>query len=179
MGYEARKRQLPAPYQPALTQAERALVELLRADAALPRAQRRFLGDFHSPRVETYVGVWKPQSGLRFADVLVIEERPLAGRPPRVETLSFKSRDLAGLKGPALDAQMRADAREALGYYGEALEIRRSSLKPLVKGDSEVPVSKVRLIYEGGVLKPDDVNVLRKAVSSTENAVPGVEVLFQ
>ena len=53
---------------------ERVMVELLRADAALPGPQRRFLGDFDQPRIETYVGVKKPESGLRFADVLVIEE---------------------------------------------------------------------------------------------------------
>jgi hypothetical protein len=179
MGYDARKRQLPAPYQQALTQAERVMVELLRADAALPRAQRRFLGDFHSPRVETYVGVWKPKSGLRFADVLVIEEGPLAGHPPRVETLSFKSRSLTLLDGKALDAQMIADARDALGYYGGTLDIRRPSLQSLLRESSEVPVRRVRLIYEGGDLKPRDVNVLKRAVDEAELRVKGVEVLVQ
>ena len=51
---------------------ERLMIRLLRADADLHRAQRRFLGDFDRPRVETYVGVWKSKSGLRFADVLVL-----------------------------------------------------------------------------------------------------------
>ncbi|MFY0583507.1 hypothetical protein ACN28S_62675 [Cystobacter fuscus] len=36
---------------------ERFMVKLLRADAKLPRTQRRFLGDFDKPRVESYVGV--------------------------------------------------------------------------------------------------------------------------
>ena len=77
---------------------ERDMVKLLREDAEKPRAQRRFLGDFDRPRIETQVGVRKPDTGLRYADVLVIEEGGLAGGPPRVETFSFKSRDLSGLE---------------------------------------------------------------------------------
>ncbi|MGZ3461765.1 MAG: hypothetical protein ACXU86_25010, partial [Archangium sp.] len=125
---------------------ERDMAKLLREDAALPRAQRRFLQDFNDPRVETYVGVRKPKSGLRYADVLVIEQKPLPGQPPRVETFSFKSRDFSGLEYDVVEAQMIADAREALGYYGETLNIRRPGLKGRVK------VQRVRLIYEGGKL---------------------------
>ncbi|WP_223643758.1 hypothetical protein [Corallococcus sp. EGB] len=158
---------------------ERIMVELLEADAALPRAQRRFLGDFIKPRIEKYVGVSKPGTGLRFADVLIIEEGELGGRPPRVETLSFKSRDLSGLKPGALAAQMIADATEALSKYGETLDIRRPSLQPLLGEGSKVPVSRVRLVYEGGKLKPTDVVDLKAAVDATKEAVPGVEVLFQ
>ncbi|MBN1208978.1 MAG: hypothetical protein JXB05_29240 [Myxococcaceae bacterium] len=74
---------------------ERSMVALLRADAALPRAQRLWLRDFVDPRIETCVGVAKEgQPGVRFADVLVIERQPPAGQPPRVESFSFKSRDL-------------------------------------------------------------------------------------
>ena len=112
---------------------ERAMVRLLRADADLPRAQRRFLGDFELPRVETYVGVWKPKTGLRFADVLVIEQQPSPpGHSPRVETFSFKSRDLSKLDGKSVTAQMKTDASAALRYYGETLDIRRASLHPLL-----------------------------------------------
>jgi hypothetical protein len=155
------------------------MVKLLRADAELPRAQRRFLGDFDKPRVETSVGVWKPESGLRFADVLVIEEGKLAGRKPRVETFSFKSRNLSVLTPDPLEAQIVADAREALRKYGETLDIRRHSLQPLLRESSEVPVPKVRLIYEGGALLPKDVRDLKTAARQAEQAVPGVEVLFQ
>jgi hypothetical protein len=96
---------------------ERLMVELLRADAALPRALRRFLGDFDNPRIEMYVGVWKPKNGLRFADVLVIEQQPPPpGQPPRVETFSFKSRNLSLHGEDALAAQLKADASEALTY---------------------------------------------------------------
>ncbi|ATB36952.1 hypothetical protein CYFUS_002367 [Cystobacter fuscus] len=158
---------------------ERLMVELLQADAKLPRAQRRFLGDFDQPRLERYVGVMKPGTGLRFADVLVIETGELAGRPPRVETLSFKSRNLSGLKGMALEAQIMEDAREALKKYGETLDIRRDSLQLLLREGSKVPVSKVRLVYEGGQLLPKDTNEVNRAVSATKNALPGVEVLFQ
>jgi hypothetical protein len=158
---------------------ERRMVALLEADAALPRAQRRFLGAFVRPRVERYVGVKKPESGLRYADVLVIEEGAPAGQPPRVETFSFKSRDLSGLTDPALTAQMIADAREALRKYGETLDIRRDSLQTLLREVSEVPVSKVRLVYEGGKLKPKDVRELKKALNATRSEIPGVEVLFQ
>ncbi|AKJ04849.1 Hypothetical protein AA314_06475 [Archangium gephyra] len=155
---------------------ERAMVELLRADAALPKAQRRFLQDFDQPRIETYVGVYKPGTGLRFADVLIIEERPSSGLPPRVETFSFKSRNLKALDATGLAAQMRVDASDALRYYGETLEIRRPSIE--LRG-REVRVHKVRLIYEGGGLKPKDARVLRGAVEMAKGAVKGVEVLFQ
>ncbi|HYO53031.1 hypothetical protein [Archangium sp.] len=158
---------------------ERVMVELLRADAALPRALRRLLGDFNKPRIETYVGVKKPSTGLRYADVLIIEEGELAGRPPRVETLSFKSRDLSRLEGKALEAQMMEDAREALRKYGETLDIRRNSLQPLLHQGSEVAVSRVRLVYQGGALIPKDVRELKRAVGAVKAAVPGVEVLFQ
>ncbi|HYO73829.1 MAG TPA: hypothetical protein VEU33_47960 [Archangium sp.] len=158
---------------------ERLMVEVLRADAKLPRALRRFLGAFDKPRIERGVGVRKPDTGLRYADVLIIEEGGLAGRPPRVETFSFKSRDLSRLKDQALEAQMIEDATEALHKYGGTLDIRRSSLHPLLGEGSEVPVQRVRLIYEGGTLMPTNVDVLRKATNVAKNKVPGVEVLFQ
>jgi hypothetical protein len=157
---------------------ERDMVKRLREDAAKPRAERRFLGDFDRPRIETQVGVRKPESGLRYADVLVIEEGALAGGPRRVETFSFKSRNLA-LPEEVLQAQMKADAREALRNYGETLDVRRDSLQPLLPGGSEVQVPRVRLIYEGGELMPKDANMLQRAVDATEGAVPGVEVVFQ
>jgi hypothetical protein len=158
---------------------QRLMVELLRADAALPRALRRFLGDFDKPRIETNVGVWKEKSGLRFADVLIIEEGELFGQPPRVETLSFKSRDLSRLNREALTAQLLEDAREALRNYGETLDIRRESLQPLLRQGSEVPVQRVRLIYEGGALKPKRAIDLKSAISNAKSKVPGVEVFFQ
>jgi len=158
---------------------ERVMVELLEADAALPRAQRRFLRDFHKPRIEKYVGVSKPGTGLRFADVLIIEEGELGGRPPRIETLSFKSRDLSQLDGKALVAQMIADAKESLWKYGETLDIRRPSLHLLLGEGSKVLVQRVRLVYEGGVLKPRNVNGLKAAMNATREKVPGVEVGFQ
>jgi hypothetical protein len=158
---------------------ERAMAEVLRADAALPRAQRRFLGDFDKPRVEWYVGVWKPTSGLRFVDVLIIEEGPFSGSAPRVETISFKSRDLSGLKRPAMEAQMIADARDALKYYGETLDIRRPSLQTFLREGSDVPVRRLRLIYEGGDLKPKDIDDLNASVNKAQEKVPGVEVFFQ
>jgi len=152
---------------------ERDMAKLVREDAARPKAERRFLRDFNEPRVETYVGVLKPESGLRFADVLVIEQKPLPGQTPRVETFSFKSRDFSRLKPETLTAQMKADARQALGYYGETLDILRPGLKGRMK------VQRVRLIYEGDILKPKEMNELRAAVEATEEAIPGVEVLFQ
>jgi len=158
---------------------ERAMVRVLRADAELPRAERRFLGDFDKPRVETYVGVRKPGPGLRFADVLVIEDGELTGRSPRVETFSFKSRDLSELGKRALAAQVMKDAREARRNYGETLDIRRDSLQPLLREGSRVSVQRVRLVYEGGELKPRQVGDLKAAVDATKTVVPGVEVLFQ
>jgi CBS-domain-containing membrane protein len=78
-----------------------------------------------------------------------------------------------------LKVQMIEDAREALHKYGGTLDIRRDSLQPLLRKGSEVPIQRVRLIYEGGDLKPKDVNALTRAVQNTKSEVPGVEVLFQ
>jgi len=152
---------------------ERDMAKLLRADAVLPQSQRLFLEDFTEPRVETYVGVRKPESGLRFVDVLVIEQKPPPGQPPRVETFSFKSRDFSGVKSDALKARMIADAREALGYYGETLDIRRPGL------ESQVEVQRVRLIYERGEFMPKDSGMLKAALEEARLKVPKVEVLFQ
>ncbi|MFY0574120.1 hypothetical protein ACN28S_06940 [Cystobacter fuscus] len=125
------------------------------------------------------MGVRKPGPGLRYADVLVIEEGELGGRPRRVETFSFKSRDLSGLGRDALTAQMIEDAREALSKYGERLDIRRDSLQRLLPEGSEVPVQRVRLIYEGGALTPTNPDYLKAAVIETKRKVLGVEVMFQ
>ncbi|WIG96079.1 hypothetical protein [Myxococcus sp. SDU36] len=150
---------------------ERKMVALLEADAALPRAQRRWLKDFDQPRIETHVGVAK--ADLRFADVLVIEDGLAAGPTPRVETFSLKSRDFSEMEPKALETQMTTDAGNALRYYGETLEIRRPGM------EMETQVQRVRLIYEGGDLKPAESRILRPALSGTRDSVPGVEVSFQ
>lgn len=144
-----------------------------------------------NPRWSEYVAYYDKRLGevkegtaaegpLRYADVLVIEEGEVAGQPRRVETFSFKSRDLSGLKGRALGAQMIVDAREALAKYGETLDIRRHSLQRLIPGGSEVRVVRVRLVYEGGPLMPERrAGDLKNAVDEVREEVPGVEVLFQ
>ena len=155
---------------------ERAMMDLLLADAGLPRAQRRFLKDFHQPLIATYVGVAKPGTpGIRFADVLVIEKQPPAGQPPRVETFSFKSRDFKLLEGRTSETQMRVDANDALQYYGGTLDIRRPSLG--LRG-TQVQVQRVCLVYEGGSLTPDP-RVLKKAANEVTGDIKGVEVLFE
>jgi CBS-domain-containing membrane protein len=111
--------------------------------------------------------------------VLVIEEGELGGWPRRVESFSLKSRNLSGLKGSALDVQMIADAREALRKYGETLDVRRDSLQPLLREGREVPVQRVRLVYEGGTLLPKQMDELDAAVNAVKDEVPGVEVIFQ
>jgi hypothetical protein len=155
---------------------ERTMADLLRADAKLPPGQRRWLGDFEQPSIETNVGVARPGvEGVRYADVLVSEGKP--GLPPRVETFSFKSRDFSGLveDGPVA-AQMKADAAAALRFYGETLDIRRPSLKHL---GPWVQVRRVRLVYEGGKLMPGQPRVLSDALKSVRNAVKGVGVEVQ
>jgi hypothetical protein len=119
------------------------------------------------------VGVWKPEAGLRFADVLVLEKKPPPGQPPRVETFSFKSRDFSQVGEKALEVQLKADARDALAYYGETLDIRRPGLQ------RRVEVQRVRLIYEGGRLKPAEVVNMAEVVKRTQSEVAGVEVFFQ
>ncbi|NNB84274.1 hypothetical protein [Corallococcus exiguus] len=150
---------------------ERKMVGILEADAALPQPKRRWLRDFDQPRIETHVGVAK--ADLRFADVLAIEEGPAAGATPRVETFSFKSRDLSRMEAGVLEGQMTTDASNALRYYGETLSIRRFGMQ------MEARVQRIRLVYEGGEFKPRDSRVLGQALNGTRDAVQGVEVMFQ
>jgi len=67
---------------------------------------------------------------------------------------------------------MIADAKEALDYYGETLDIRRPGI------ELHVEIQRVRLIYEGGKLKPRELD-MTEAIRITEQNVPRVEVLFQ
>ncbi|HYH98655.1 hypothetical protein [Hyalangium sp.] len=152
---------------------ERVMVALLRADAVLPLAQRQWLQGFSQPRIETHVGVSKPGvPGIRFADVLIIEELPPAGQPPRVETFSFKSRNLAPFDGDALTEQLKMDASAAQDYYGGPVDILRPSLK------RRVQVQRVRLVYEGGALMPEPSR-LKASMNRVKKDIKGVEVLFQ
>ncbi|RKH47174.1 hypothetical protein D7Y23_22515 [Corallococcus sp. AB050B] len=150
---------------------ERSMVARLRADAALPRAQRQWLRDFEQPRIETHVGMTK--ADLRFADVLVIESKPPSGQPPRMETFSFKSRDLHLLNQGSVTAQMRADARAALRYYGETVNVRRPGL------EGPARIRRVRLIYEGGALKLENRADLKKAIAALRDENLGVEIQIQ
>jgi hypothetical protein len=152
------------------------MADRLRADAKLPPEQRRWLRDFIQPSIETNVGVAKPGvDGVRYADVLVSEGKP--SLPPRVETFSFKSRDFSSsVKPEPLSAQMKADAAAALRFYGETLDIRRPSLKHL---GPEVQVRRVRLVYEGGELRPKDPRVLQRALDIARSGAQGVEVDVQ
>jgi hypothetical protein len=153
---------------------ERLMLSLLREDAALPPAQRQWLSAFTQPRIEVHVGLSKTSHvpGVRFADVLVIEERPPPGQAPRVETFSFKSRFLKPLDEKAVTATVLMDAQAALDYYGGEVSIRRPSLK------GSVQVQRVRLVYERGGLMPDR-EVLGPAVKAVKEKVPKVEVVFQ
>ena len=89
-----------------------------------------------------------------------------------METFSFKSRDFARLKYQAIEALIEADAREALQKYGETLDIRRPGL------EGRVNVQRVRLIYEGGPLRPKKTD-MKNIVIAGRTDVRGVEVLFQ
>jgi len=152
---------------------ERFMISLLREDAALPPAQRQWLSAFTQPRIEVHVGLSKAKgTSVRFADVLVIEERPLPGWAPHVETFSFKSRNLKPLADEALEAPLLMDARAALEYYGGEVDIRRPSLK------GSVQVQRVRLLYERGGLMPKQ-EALDAAVKKVKEKVPEVEVVFQ
>ncbi len=77
------------------------------------------------------------------------------------------------MEAGTLEGHLTTDATHALRYYGETLRIRRPGLQ------LEASVKRVRLIYEGGKLKPRDSKVLEQALSSTSDAVPGVEMVFQ
>ena len=156
---------------------QRARVAELRADAALPKAQRRWLGDFEQPVVETNVGVAKPGvPGVRFADALVIETRPPPGQPPRVVSFSFKSRDFSVMDFEVLVARVKVDASAALRHYGGKLNVRRTSLRYL---GPEVQVRRVRLVYEGGELTPTETDVWQRVSDRVRRDVGDVEVLVQ
>ncbi|WP_342379815.1 hypothetical protein NVS55_09815 [Myxococcus stipitatus] len=150
---------------------ERAMVAILEADAALPRAMRKWLGDFEQPRIETHVGVAK--ADFRYADVLVIEERPVPGQPPRVETFSFKSRNLSPLKREELTVQVNTDASNAMKYYGGSLRILREGMR------QPADVQRVRVVYEGQELLPKDRKILNGAARAAEKKIKGVEVVFR
>jgi|GEM_PF-354961 len=150
---------------------ERTMVAILEADAALPRAQRRWLQNFEQPRIERHVGVSKVD--FRYADVLVIEERPSPGQPPRVETFSFKSRNLAALGEDALPVQVNSDASNAMRFYGGRLKILRDGMR------QQANVKRVRLVYEGGELLPENRSGLDSAAMDAQSSIQGVEVLFQ
>nr|WP_238540055.1 hypothetical protein [Corallococcus macrosporus] len=150
---------------------ERTMIAILKEDAALPRAQRRWLGDFEQPRIETHVGVSKVD--LRYADVLVIEERPPPGQPPRVETFSFKSRNLAVLDDNALPVQVSTDASNAMKYYGGKLKILRDGMR------QQAEVKRVRLVYQEKGLLPDNRSGLGSAAKNAQKLIVGVEVHFQ
>lgn len=158
---------------------ERRMVKVLRADAALPRSERRYLRDFEQPRIETSVGVTKLGTGLCFADVLVLEAEKPVGRPRRVETFSFKSRDLADVPPVSLKRQMIEDAKEASRKYGGQLDIRRESLLSWLNEPGEIPVQRVRVVYEGGGFAPTDARETKSAVAAARREVPDVEVMFQ
>ena len=74
---------------------------------------------------------------------------------------------------------MLEDAWEALWKYGETLNIRRDSLQLTLRQGREVSVSRIRLVYEGGVLMPRGSSLLDEAVIETRAKIPEVEVLFQ
>jgi hypothetical protein len=115
---------------------EKTLVAMLEADAALPRAQRRWLRDFDQPHIETHVGVAKADRATRtcWSSRSLV---PLSNQSPRVETFSLKSRDLRTLKVDPLTTQIVADAKAALAYYGETLSIRRPGLEMEVQSHAQ------------------------------------------
>jgi hypothetical protein len=153
---------------------ERLMVSVLRTDAALPAAQRQWLKAFNSPRIEVHVGLSKPSvPGIRFADVLVIEQKPPAGQTPRVETFSFKSRNLAPLEGKELASLITMDVSAALDFYGGTVDILRRSIK------GRFEVQHVRVVYEGGTLLPNPLKTLEDAVGTVKQDIKGVEVLVQ
>lgn len=146
----------------------------LRADAALPQAERTLLKDFRKPRVEQNVGVAKPGvPGVRFADQLVIDQESASGQPPRVETFSAKSRNLNAIPELQWQAQIKADAAEAVRSYGGTLDIRRPSLN--VRGQP-MRVSKVHLVYDAH-FKPEGTKGLQDVIAALTEL--GVEVVFQ
>ncbi|WP_228558473.1 hypothetical protein, partial [Myxococcus sp. AB056] len=150
---------------------ERTMIAILKEDAALPRAQRRWLGDFEQPRIETHVGVSKVD--LRYADVLVIEARSPPGQPPRVETFSFKSRDLRFLKKDELEVRVNTDASNAMKFYGGSLKIVRDGMR------QQAQVKRVRLVYESERLLPENPNSLKDVARAAEQLFTGVEVVFE
>ena len=77
------------------------------------------------------------------------------------------------MKRASLRAQIEEDAQAALDYYGGTLDILRPSLK------RRVQVQHVRLVYQGGILLPENMRDLKGAMNQVQAKVEGVEVLVQ
>src|ERR1044072_7912409 len=92
--------------------------------------------------------------------------RPRASE--KMGKVEFKGRDLVLLEDDVLAGQMKADASEGPRDYGGTVNIRR---RVLCLFDKQVPVQRVRLIYESGALKPEDVNTLNAAVRKAQGKV--------
>jgi len=148
-------------------------VEQLRADAALPRSQRKLLKDFERPIILENVGVSKnPKLPTRYADVLVFESAP--GQPFRLHSFSVKQRALLQADAQSLQSVFEMDSAEAHAHYGGILEIRRRATPWFEK---KLRVDKLSLVYDaksGPKPKP-----LQEALSNLRKGKFQIGVMFQ
>ncbi|HLL55086.1 MAG TPA: hypothetical protein VK447_16135, partial [Myxococcaceae bacterium] len=152
---------------------QRVRTAALLADAAKTPGQRSLLRDFNRPVIQPNAGVRKVD--LRFADVLVIEKETARGQPPRVETFSFKRRDFTKMEPGEWQESLRADARDAMRYYGGVLDIRTPSLG--LRGQPAT-VAKVHLVYDARLRPVIDAEALKPFLDFVAKQA-GVEVRFE
>ncbi|EPX56580.1 hypothetical protein D187_007922 [Cystobacter fuscus DSM 2262] len=104
------------------------------------------------------------------ADLASSDEAPAdvscGGRSVPAGWPDFSSHDSAALLAPFLTCSSPAEyvALQVQSHFRES---------------GQVSVQRVRLVYEGGELKPTRAADLKAALEETKSMVPGVEVLFQ
>jgi hypothetical protein len=129
------------------------VAEALRREAGLAKGRRHWLRGFEQPLVTENVGLAHgPRVSLTYVDQLVVDKASLRpGQTPSVHSFSNKQRDFRSMSEDMIDAQLAADAREALTKYGGTVEVRRPG-HPLF--GRKVTVSRVHLVYDGTEMTP-------------------------
>jgi hypothetical protein len=150
---------------------QRTRTAALLAEASKQSGPGPVLRKFEQPLIQPNAGVKK--ADLRFADVLIIEKA--TGRPPRVETISYKQRNFQGMTEREVEKQMAMDARDAMRFYGGTLDVRTPGLD--LRG-RPVTVTKVHLVYDA-TFKPRVVDRVLEQILEGTASKTGVEVRFE
>jgi hypothetical protein len=137
--------------------------------------ERREVGHFVAVGgVDAALALHEARGNVARAQALLSRARPGSTGSPSAGSGAYRG---AGQVAPGADDAARA-SHEVAGRAGSLASLV-DSVHSLLSGSSEVPVQRVRLVYEGGKLKPSQVADLDVAVEAVKERVPGVEVLWQ